>query len=191
MSETLLAEQPLLVRLLLEQGAIQEKDLAEIQKAMAQTNMPTEEALVQSQIVDESAVSEAYANYLHLPLLEAGKPASIDREMAQRIGEKVCWGRGVVPLSCDHGTLEVAFVNPTDLTAMEEIQLFTGLVVRPVVARLSQVQEALGEVFGKRDFVKEISKEAGQEMPNPPATRTSSRRWWTWTSRWPRAATAR
>ena len=70
-----------------------------------------------------------------------------------------------MPLTHENGVLEVAFANPTDLTAYEEIQLLTMLVIRPQVAPLTAVDEALGEAFGKRDMVKEISNEAAPEVP--------------------------
>ncbi len=165
MTETFVAEHPLLIRLLLEKNLLQPKDLAEVQRALAQQNQPLEEALVESQLVSDVAIAEAYAQHMCLPLWPGDKPLPVEPEMSQRVGERLCRERLIVPLGTQDGTLQLALANPTDVTAIEQVQLLTGCVVTPVVAALGALNDALGECFGKRDLVKEISKEAGEETP--------------------------
>jgi len=165
---TFVSGQTLLVTLLLERGVLKQEDLAEIQKAMSQQSQPIEAALVQTGLTDEDTIASTYAEYLRLPLVSPDAPLAVDKEMAERIGERTCRERRIIPLTREHGILEVAFANPTDLTTFEEIQLLTTLVIRPLVAPLSVIDEALAGVFGKRDMVKEISTEAGQEAVATP-----------------------
>jgi len=165
---TFASGQPLLLTLLLERGALKQEDLAEIQKAMSQQNQPIEAALVETELADEDTIANTYAEYLRLPLVSPDTPLAIDKEMAERIGERTCRDRRIIPLTREHGILEVAFANPTDLTAFEEIQLLTTLVIRPLVAPLSVIDGALAEVFGKRDLVKEISTEAVRDTVEVP-----------------------
>ena len=167
-TETFVSNQPLLVTLLLERGVLKQEDLAEIQKAMSQQNQPIEAALVQTELADEDTIASTYAEYLRLPLVSPDAPLAVDKEMAERIGERTCRERRIIPLTREHGILEVAFANPTDLMAFEEIQLLTTLVIRPLVAPLSVIDEAMAGVFGKRDLVKEISTEAGQDTVATP-----------------------
>jgi type IV pilus assembly protein PilB len=164
-TDTFVVGQPLLVTLLVERGALKQEDLAEVQKSMAQHNQSVEEALARSELVTEEIIARTYAEHLRLPLVGLDAPLAVDKEMAAAIGERICRERLVVPLSREHGILEVAFANPTDLTAFEEIQLLTTLVVRPLVAPLNVIDEALGEAFGKRNLVKEITDDAA-----PPTT---------------------
>ena len=165
-TETILVRQPLLVRLLMERGVLQADDLPKVQDASAQQNLSLEDALVRAELVTEEAIARAYAEHFRLPVVNLDVPLPVNKDMAMVIGAKVCRGRMVAPLACEHGTLEVAFANPTDLTAFEEIQLLTEQVIQPVMAPLSMIEDALGEVFGKIDMVKEISKEASQEVPS-------------------------
>ena len=167
-TETVLAMQPLLVRLLIERGVLGAGDLSKVQDASAQQNLSLEDALVRAELATEEAIARAYAEHFHLPVVNLDAPLPINKDMAMVIGAKVCRDRMVVPLACEHGALEVAFANPTDLTAFEEIQLLTEQVIRPVMAPLSMIEDALGEVFGKIDMVKEISTEASQEVPSGP-----------------------
>ena len=166
-TDTFVAGQPLLVTLLVERGALKQEDLAEVQKSMAQHNQSVEEALARSELVTEEIIARTYAEHLRLPLVGLDAPLAVDKEMAAAIGERICRERLVVPLSREHGILEVAFANPTDLTAFEEIQLLTTLVVRPLVAPLNMIDEALGEAFGKRNLVKEITDDAAPSTTAP------------------------
>ncbi|HOF18186.1 MAG TPA: ATPase, T2SS/T4P/T4SS family, partial [Phycisphaerae bacterium] len=165
MTETFIGEQPLLIRLLLERELLDPKDLTELQSTLSQETHSLEQVLVETELVGEATIAAIYAEHLCLPMVEADKPLPVRKELVEAIGEKVCRERLVIPLSQDHGVLEVAFANPTDLTAMEQIQMLTGLVIRPLVAPLGMIEEALGEAFGKRDFVKEISKEVSADAP--------------------------
>jgi len=160
---TFIPGQPLLVTLLLEHGLLKQEDVAEVMKAASQQNQTVEGVLARMELASGEVIAKMYAEHLRLPLVGLDTSLVLDKEMAEAVGERICRERLVVPLSHEHGILEMAFANPTDLTAFEQIQLLTTLVVRPLVAPLNAIEEALGEAFGKRDLVKEISDEAGPE----------------------------
>ena len=160
-------ESPLLVRLLLERGLLERKDLPEVQKALSQQNQSVEESLIGTELVTETAIASVYADHLRLPLADFDKPLSTSEEICRLIGEKLCREHLVVPVSEQNGVLDVGFANPTDLTAFEQIQLLTGKVVRPVVAPLGTITDALDAAFGQRDVVKEITRESGPEPTAP------------------------
>ncbi|MCE5325308.1 MAG: GspE/PulE family protein [Planctomycetaceae bacterium] len=160
-------QQPLLVRLLIDRNLLESADVVEAQKALSQPNTSVEEALVSAEVVSDVVIAQVYAEHLRLPLAGLDEPLTFDADMAQRIGEKICREHFVLPLKATDGVLNVAFVNPTDLTVFEQIQMLTQLVILPAVAPLNLVLEALNETFGKRDVVREISKEARQTIETP------------------------
>ncbi len=168
MTDTLAAEQPLLIQLLMERGLLEDKDLNDVQQALNRYSGSVEEALVKTHLATDVDIAQVYADRLRLPSMAEDAPLQRDKELCQLLGEKTCRERLVIPLSRENGTLVVAFVNPTDLTTLEQIQFLTGLVIRPVVAPLTLVEDALGEMFGKRDFVREIASEAGVSPPQAP-----------------------
>ena len=161
MSENALLDQPLIVQLLIREKMLEEKDLADVQQALNRFSGSVELALVHANLATATDIAQIYANHLHLPIVGASEEESLplNKELAERIGEKICREKFVLPLKSEHGTLEVAFANPTDLTALEQIQMLTGMVIRPVVAPVTAITDALDEMFGKRDFVKEIASE--------------------------------
>ncbi len=159
--DTLVADQPLIIQLLLDKGLLEEDKLTEAQKAIAtHPGMSPEEALSDSEIVGDIDIAEAYAEYLSLPIVGLDNPLTVSKELAELVGDKTCREKLVVPLSLEDTTLTVAFANPMDLVTLEQIQLLTGLVISPAVAPVTRINEALGETLGSRDFVKEIAKEA-------------------------------
>ncbi|RLA91567.1 MAG: hypothetical protein DRG69_09945, partial [Deltaproteobacteria bacterium] len=161
MSENALLDQPLVVQLLLQEKMLEEKDLPDVQQALNRFSGSVELALVHSNLATATDIARLYADHLHLPVIGESEEGDIpvNRELAERIGEKLCREKLVVPLKGEYGMLEVAFANPTDLTALEQIQMLTGMVIRPVVAPVTMITDALDEIFGKRDFVKEIASE--------------------------------
>jgi type IV pilus assembly protein PilB len=161
------AGQSLLVALLREHEALKPEDMPLVAKESGQQNTTIEEALIRTGLVTDELIARTYAEHLRLPLIGLDGPLTANKEMAEAIGERICRERRVVPLAQENGILEVAFANPTDLTAFEEIQLLTMLVIRPLVAPLGALDEALGEAFGKRDLVREISNEATPEVTAP------------------------
>jgi type IV pilus assembly protein PilB len=169
MSETFVADQPLLVQLLLDRGLLAEEDLREVHRALSQSNGAVETALIQAQLAAEADIAQVYADHLRLPVIREETPLAPARDLAELVGERICRERLVVPISREDGMLEVAFANPTDLNTLEQIQLLTGLVIRPVVAPQGMIETAVGDLFGKRDFVKEITTEARTEQQRAPA----------------------
>ena len=159
-AEALMSEQSLLLHLLLDKGLLAEEDLAEAQKAIIDHNGPPEEALAEASIVGDIDIARAYADDFNLPIVGVDEPLRVSKELTELVGENICREGLLMPLLRDDDTLEVAFVNPTDLTMLERIQLLTGLVIRPVVAPVMRITEAIAEILGSRDFVKEIASEA-------------------------------
>lgn len=167
MSEALTAEQPLLVQLLLDRGLLVEEDLREVHRILGQSNEPIEVALAQAHLATETDIAQVYAEHLRLPVISEETPLVVTKELAEMVGERICREKRVAPLAREDGTLEVAFANPTDLDTLEQIQLLTGLVIRPVVAPCGMIDAVLGDVFGTRDFVKEITTDARAEQKAP------------------------
>jgi type IV pilus assembly protein PilB len=161
------SDQPLLVQFLMKHGRLSEEKLPAVQEAMARYEGSVEDALIQANLADEDLIAQIYSEELYLPLLEGDEPLRVDNEIAEQVGEQICREHRLVPALRDGDTLLVVCANPTDLTSLEEVQVATGLVVSPVVASISKVDEALGQAFGKRDIVREIASEATSGAATP------------------------
>ena len=63
-----------------------------------------------------------------------------DSELARLLPEKLCRDQLIVPVASTGETLDLAFATPSALLVVDEVQLLTGLHVRPLVAPLSVVE---------------------------------------------------
>jgi len=158
-TKDLTTDLPLLVQLLLKRGLLKEEDLKGVREVLSKSEGPVEDALLASNIVTEVDIMTAYGEELGIPLADQNSPLVADKELAEMIGEPVCRENKFVPLGREDDTIKVALANPTDLKLFERIQLSTGLVVQPVMATFSMIGDTLGEMFGTRDIVKEITSE--------------------------------
>jgi type IV pilus assembly protein PilB len=89
------------------------------------------------------------------------------KPFAELVSEAVCHRCKAVPIGVTQGCLDLACVNPTNFLVLEEVQLRSGLMVRPHAATLSVVNAFLALFFGKRDMVREIATEAASAGAAP------------------------
>ena len=144
----LTAAQPLLLRLLLEQGVLDAKKLDALREAQAKDHGPLEDLVVRLGLADDGQIARAYADYLMLPLAPAGTPIDADPKVARLLPEKLCRDHRLAPIRMVDDTLDVAMVAPDDLTILDELQLLTGMTIRPMIGPLSAVMgwiEALND----------------------------------------------
>ena len=159
MSEAFTTEQPLVVQLLLKRGLLKQEDLASVREALSKSGDTVENILLTLNLVTEADIATTYSEQLNIPLADLNNPLPTDKKMAEMISEAVCRENNFVPLCSEDDTIKVALVSPTDLRSFERIQLSTGLVAQPVIATYSMIDDAIGEIFGTRDIVKEIALE--------------------------------
>ncbi len=141
-----------------------------------------EEALIRANLVSEETIARIHAEVLSLPwlclVLRDGEPHIQEmhgtEEVADRgpvsaclhlhdtaaaISEVVCRKRKVAPIALDGEVLDLACLDPSAFHVVEEVQLRTGLVIRPVAATLSLVEKVADLFFGERDMVRELVRE--------------------------------
>jgi type IV pilus assembly protein PilB len=164
MNDTVVVEeQPLLVQYLLKHGLLEAEDIKTIHEALNGSCDSLEEALIVNDLVTDSDIARVYSEELRLPLIDGEEPMKVDKDLVELVGEHICREHTLIPLVRDKDTLLIAVANPTDLSSLEQVQLSTGLVVSPLVASTTIIDDAIGEAFGTRDIVKEIASEAGAE----------------------------
>ncbi|MBI1917211.1 MAG: Flp pilus assembly complex ATPase component TadA [Planctomycetes bacterium] len=140
---------PLLVELLLQRGLLDRKKLELLREARAKDNGPLEQLLIKKGLVSERTIAEAYAEHLFLPLFEPPKEASsVDPALRRLLPEKLCRDQLIVPVRAGDDFLELAFVTPNEMLIIDEVQLLTGLAVRPLIATLSVVEGMIDLLFG-------------------------------------------
>jgi type IV pilus assembly protein PilB len=136
--------QPLFVRLLIERGKLDPKKLRELKLRESEL---TEDELVKTGLASDHDIARAYAEHLALPLYEEDGPVAAGSELARLLPVKLCRDQWLAPLAVGQGAADIAFVSPDGLLVIDEIQLLTGLTVRPWIAPLSVVERWLEALY--------------------------------------------
>jgi hypothetical protein len=98
--------------------------------------------------VTETQLLEALAEQTKRPRVTREMLRTTPAELRRLLPVEVARRLRVAPFARNQGELHVAFSNPRDVAAVEEIQATTGLLVRPFVATEDALTEALAVLAG-------------------------------------------
>jgi len=77
------------------------------------------------------------------------RDVACDHALAGKLGESFCREKKLLPVSEQHGRLQVAMANTFDVLAVDEITRRTGLAVEVLAASEATVLDALDRAFGR------------------------------------------
>jgi type II secretory ATPase GspE/PulE/Tfp pilus assembly ATPase PilB-like protein/FixJ family two-component response regulator len=132
----------ILVRL----GLIRKADLDEATKSRLPGEILTE-ALTRLGTTTESAVIEAIQRYLNVGVIDL-REVSINPEVARFLPRDLCERNRMVPVALEGMQVTIAMADPSDIIKSDDIEQITGLQVVALLARPSEVREALARVYG-------------------------------------------
>ena len=115
-------------------------------------------------------IAEVYADYLMLPLFDMA-PETADPKLAGLLPEKLCREHLMVPVELNEDMLDVAFATFEDMLMVDELQLLTGLTIRPMIAPLSVVEKTIETLY--RGEPHEVHRPAWRTTPRRKRMRTS------------------
>ena len=94
-----------------------------------------ERVLIRIGLATDREIASAYSEHLALPLLDPALDIqALDRELVRLLPEKLCRDQIVIPVAILGDVIDLAFATPSALLIIDEVQLLTGLGIRPVVA---------------------------------------------------------
>jgi hypothetical protein len=132
--------------LLIEQGAINQQQLAEGLAYQREAGGRLGNALVAQGYLTEEALSKALSVALGLPVMEI--PTMMDWNALHLLRASFCESHELFPLHLaetrgGRKQLTLAMADPLNLPAIEEIEFTTGCKVQPVLASRSQIRKAI------------------------------------------------
>jgi type IV pilus assembly protein PilB len=158
------SSQPLLIRLLLEKEILTPEQVESLSEARTKDHGPLESLLVRKGFVLDQHIAEVYADYLMVPLFDMA-PEQIDPQLAGLLPEKLCREHMFVPVEIRGDTLDIAFSTFEDMLMAEELQLLTGLNIRPMMAPISVVDKTITALYlaTRTKFISRIDEYANHE----------------------------
>ncbi len=142
--------------ILLANGLIRTGQLEEALRTQAEDGGKLGEILVRSLALTEDQIAGALASQKGLEHVSLTS-YPIDRAVTALIPERMAKRRDVIPVAIeDEDTLILAMADPLDIESIDDVEMRTGMRVRPVVAAVSQVRHAIEKFVVSADVYQEM-----------------------------------
>lgn len=128
--------------ILVKKGLVDTNNLDEALRIQVGGNRRLGCILIKMGLLEDSQLMEALSDQLSVPIIEIDKEFTKD---VQKILPKfLCKKYGVLPLSIgNNNVLNLAMIDPLDDQAITDIENYTRMVVKPVLARRQDIMRAV------------------------------------------------
>ena len=145
---------PLSIReVLLASGLLADKDLTAALAEQRSSGKRLVELLLSPSngraAVSEHALVRVLGDALGLEVVTLGS-RDVAGDVLSRVPSELALTRQVLPLSVEDGALTVAVADPLDLSTQDDLQMLTGLAIRPVLALPSEIRRATERFYMAR-----------------------------------------
>ncbi len=154
----------LLGEILLDQGLIAKENLDQVLRVQAGGKRRVGYLLVKMKFISDTQLLDAISTQLGIPMVQV--ESEIRAEAHKLLPRHLCRRFTVLPLALEeNNVVRLAMVDPLDDVAIREVENFTGLVVRPVLANVHDIRHGIERnvPFSSRDlFNPEVYKLAAK-----------------------------
>ncbi len=136
--------------LLRQSNLLPERQLQRSIEQARRRNVPLIDVVLREDGVPEDSLADAFASWLKVPRVRLAS-ATIESEAVNKLTEKIARKHTVMPVQIEGRTLVLAMANPLDYAAIQDIEFYTSLSVKTVVASGSEITDAIDERYDPED----------------------------------------
>ena len=155
--------------LFVEHGMITDQQLAEALDVQHRTGGRLGEILIELEFITSVDAAQILAERLGMPFVNLDA-TPIDEIVAQRIPEEIARRYRAIPIEEEDGVLRIAVADPTDVFALDDLQVITHRQVVPVVADPGQLLEAANRIWTRPSMESRIDDATGPRGRRADAT---------------------
>jgi len=139
-----------IVDILVQQGQLDRDQADTLILEQANTGKSAEEAMVEQNLVSESALTQARATLYSIPFIQI-REVAVSPEALSLVAESIARRYHLVPFSVDKmgHTISVAMENPLDLAAIDFIEKKTGYKLQVYFAVPSDIEQTITERYSQ------------------------------------------
>ncbi|MDO8749454.1 MAG: ATPase, T2SS/T4P/T4SS family [Candidatus Omnitrophota bacterium] len=155
-----------LTELLVTQGILSKERLQEAFEIQKKKAVSLREVLLKEGFVDEAKLISVLSESLYIPTLNLSN-YRIDASLAEVVPERMSRQYHLVPISRIGDNLTVAMADPLNIFALDDLRLFTGHRIEPVIALEKDILLAINSVYRHKEHnvsLLEQEKEAGGRL---------------------------
>ena len=145
-------------QILLKEGLITEEQLEKAIEIQKKDGTRLGETLINLGILTEKDIVVAMAKQLSIPYASYAKgllKPSENQDLAKLVPEDYARKNMLIPVSRHMDSLTVAFMDPLDLIAIDNLKRMTGCDINPIISTKTDLQRAINEFYGKEDLLKD------------------------------------
>lgn len=138
--------------LLVQKGYITDDQLSQALEEQREKKQRLGEVLITLGFVTEEQFASVYCDQSGIEPVDL-KEVKLNEELLQMIGEDVMRKQELIPFAYDEenfNCIKVAMADPMNLGAMDDVQLITGMEVKPYYCSASQITIQLDKLYGKK-----------------------------------------
>jgi len=142
--------------ILLEEGAISEKNLEQALKHQARMGGKLGEKLIELGFINEVTLLKVLSKQYNAPCADLTK-MKLEKAIIDLISSDLAKKHHVIPLvekdSDGRKTLFIGMWDLSNMLAISDVEFFTNSTVKPVIATISQIDAAIGKYYDDEDWV--------------------------------------
>jgi type IV pilus assembly protein PilB len=136
--------------ILVTQGLVKKEQVEEALALQKESKKRLGQILVETGAISEddlNLVLAEQAEQLEIPMVTADHLNQVDVEMVAKIPEELAREHTLIAISQDGGMLDVVMADPFDLEVLDTLEKMTGLTVKPLIGKSSEIKEAIERYY--------------------------------------------
>lgn len=150
--------------LLLEVGMITPEQLNTALEIQNATGERVGEILVRQGFISQMDIIGILEFQMGIPYVEIDE-YDVDQEACVTIPEPLAKKHVLIPIKKENGILTVAMSDPLNVFAIDDVRIYTGMEVQPVIATSDSINRAIKRFFGTQTAMKAVQDFIGAKGP--------------------------
>lgn len=145
---------------LVKNSLLSEEQLRQAIQEKRETGQRLVSVLVRLGFIPENKLLAQLSNLYHMEVTDLDYIIPSESVLSLIPAEKV-YHYEVIPIDRKGKTLTVAMVDPTDISAIEDLRFITGMEINPVLASETGIREAISRYYKMDTSIAEVKAESG------------------------------
>lgn len=143
--------------ILLESGLVTADQLKEALATQKELGKKLGEVLIEKGYITQKSIIEVLEFQLGIPYVNL-MAQSVEPGTVRLIPESMARKHEIVPIKVENQVITVASSDPLNATAFEDVRIYTGLEVQPVMADAEQIQSLISRHFGSQKAIQAVEE---------------------------------
>lgn len=145
---------------LVKNNLLTEEQLRQAIQEKKETGQRLVSVLVRLGLIPENKLLAQLSNLYHMEVTDLDYIIPPESVLSLIPAEKANYYE-VIPIDRKGRTLTVAMVDPTDISAIEDLRFITGMEINPVLASETSIREAIGRYYKMDKSISEVKADSG------------------------------